>query len=60
MIWKEEVGRSSEDGSLMHTLNRKLFRPAVVFYFFLLLLGWDLRHQELRPLLASCTAPDDR
>jgi hypothetical protein len=22
--------------------------------------GWDLRHQVLRPLLAYCTAPDDR
>jgi hypothetical protein len=21
--------------------------------------GWDLRHQVLRPLLAYCTAPDD-
>jgi hypothetical protein len=27
-------------------------------YFFLV--GWDLRHQVLRPLLAYCTAPDDR
>jgi hypothetical protein len=27
------------------------------FYFFM---GWDLRHQVLRPLLAYCTAPDDR
>jgi hypothetical protein len=26
----------------------------------LLLVGWDLRHQVLRPLLAYCTAPDDR
>jgi hypothetical protein len=24
------------------------------------LVGWDLRHQVLRPLLAYCTAPDDR
>jgi hypothetical protein len=28
------------------------------FQFFLV--GWDLRHQVLRPLLAYCTAPDDR
>jgi hypothetical protein len=27
-------------------------------HFFLV--GWDLRHQVLRPLLAYCTAPDDR
>jgi hypothetical protein len=27
-------------------------------YFFFV--GWDLRHQVLRPLLAYCTAPDDR
>jgi hypothetical protein len=27
-----------------------------VFFF----VGWDLRHQVLRPLLAYCTAPDDR
>jgi hypothetical protein len=24
------------------------------------LVGWDLRHQVLRPLLAYCTAPNDR
>jgi hypothetical protein len=24
------------------------------------LVGWDLRHQVLRPLLTYCTAPDDR
>jgi hypothetical protein len=29
------------------------------FYAFFLV-GWDLRHQVLRPLLAYCTAPDDR
>jgi hypothetical protein len=28
--------------------------------FFILLAGWDLRHQVLRPLLAYCTAPNDR
>jgi hypothetical protein len=27
-----------------------------MFFF----VGWDLRHQVLRPLLAYCTAPDDR
>jgi hypothetical protein len=26
----------------------------------LLLVGWDLRHQVLRPLLAYCTAPNDK
>jgi hypothetical protein len=29
-------------------------------FLLLLLVGWDLRHQVLRPLLAYCTAPDDR
>jgi hypothetical protein len=29
---------------------------ASVFFF----VGWDLRHQVLQPLLAYCTAPDDR
>jgi hypothetical protein len=24
------------------------------------LVGWDLRHQVLQPLLTYCTAPDDR
>jgi hypothetical protein len=24
------------------------------------LVGWDVRHQVLRPLLAYCTAPNDR
>jgi hypothetical protein len=28
-----------------------------VFFFFM---GWDLRHQVLRPLMAYCTAPNDR
>jgi hypothetical protein len=28
--------------------------------FFFFLVGWDLRHQVLRPLLAYSTAPDDR
>jgi hypothetical protein len=31
---------------------------AILSHFFLM--GWDLRHQVLRPLLAYCTAPDDR
>jgi hypothetical protein len=31
----------------------------VVWYKFLLV-GWDLRHQVLRTLLAYCTAPNDR
>jgi hypothetical protein len=31
-------------------------KHSLVFYF----VGWDLRHQVLRPLLAYCTAPDDR
>jgi hypothetical protein len=30
--------------------------PTATFFF----VGWDLRHQVLRPLLAYCTAPDDR
>jgi hypothetical protein len=30
------------------------------YLFIFLLVGWDLRHQVLRPLLAYCTAPDDR
>jgi hypothetical protein len=25
-----------------------------------LLVGWDLRHQVLQPLLAYCTAPNDK
>jgi hypothetical protein len=29
-------------------------------YAIFFLVGWDLRHQVLRPLLAYCTAPDDR
>jgi hypothetical protein len=29
----------------------------ILNFFFV---GWDLRHQVLRPLLAYCTAPDDR
>jgi hypothetical protein len=29
-------------------------------FLLLLLVGWDLRHQVLRPLLTYCTAPNDR
>jgi hypothetical protein len=32
----------------------------IILFIFLLVLGWDLRHQVLRPLLAYCTAPDER
>jgi hypothetical protein len=35
-------------------------RIVLPFLLLLLLVGWDLRHQVLRPLLAYCTAPDDR
>jgi hypothetical protein len=38
----------------------KNFVSCIVFLLLLLLAGWDLRHQVLRPLLAYCTAPDDR
>jgi hypothetical protein len=38
---------------------RSLFILKCIFLF-LLLVGWDLRHQILRPLLAYCTAPNDR
>jgi hypothetical protein len=31
-----------------------------IFIVTFFLVGWDLRHQVLRPLLAYCTAPDDR
>jgi hypothetical protein len=31
--------------------------PKHGFFFYV---GWDLRHQVLQPLLAYCTAPDDR
>jgi hypothetical protein len=34
----------------------RLYRPCGPFF----LVGWDLRHQVLRPLLAYCTAPNDR
>jgi hypothetical protein len=35
----------------------KFKRPACWYFF---LVGWDLRHQVLRPLLAYCTAPNYR
>jgi hypothetical protein len=38
---------------------RMLF-PYVSFLFVFFLVGWDLRHQVVRPLLAYCTASDDR
>jgi hypothetical protein len=31
---------------------------STIYLFFLV--EWDLRHQVLRPLLAYCTAPNDR
>jgi hypothetical protein len=45
---------------------RLLFLPSILnllsflrLSFLFLSMGWDLRHQVLRPLLAYCTAPDD-
>jgi hypothetical protein len=35
----------------------KSFIAGITSFF---LVGWDLRHQVLRPLLAYCTAPNDR
>jgi hypothetical protein len=32
----------------------------ITLFYYYYYLGWDLRHQVLRPLLAYCTAPDDR
>jgi hypothetical protein len=42
----------------MKTLLWVLLRS--VIFLLLLLVGWDLHHQVLRPLLAYCTAPNDR
>jgi hypothetical protein len=39
---------------------KQIVNAAILFFLLLLLLGWDLRHQVLRPLLTYCTAPDDR
>jgi hypothetical protein len=36
-------------------LSRRAQFMELVFF-----VGWDLRHQVLRPLVAYCTAPDDR
>jgi hypothetical protein len=33
---------------------------SVTRFFFVFFVGWDLLHQVLRPLLAYCTAPNDR
>jgi hypothetical protein len=41
------------------TLTKKLGTDSVRGMLFFLV-GWDLRHQVLRPLMAYCTAPDDR
>jgi hypothetical protein len=35
--------------------SKKYFEVQIFF-----LVGWDLRHQVLRPLLAYCTAPDEK
>jgi hypothetical protein len=40
-------------------LERSHTRPFFFFSFFFPPMGWDLRHQVLRPLLAYCIAPDD-
>jgi hypothetical protein len=37
-------------------LRQPNWQTNITFFF----VGWDLRHQVLRPLLAYCTAPDDR
>jgi hypothetical protein len=40
-----------------HTIREIYIGPRLRLFF---LVGWDLRHQVLRPLLAYCTAPNDR
>jgi hypothetical protein len=41
---------------LTKSSNVRHTKRDLVFFF----VGWELRHQVLRPLLAYCTAPDDR
>jgi hypothetical protein len=41
-------------------LKLKMGADHLNFIYAFFLVGWDLRHQVLRPLLAYCTAPDDR
>jgi hypothetical protein len=38
----------------------EMLTAVTVIIKFFFLVGWDLRHQVLRPLLAYCTAPDDK
>jgi hypothetical protein len=40
-----------------HLGHDAVYSGTVSFFF---LVGWDLRHQVLRPLLAYCTAPNNR
>jgi hypothetical protein len=53
------VTKAYEDN---HVYSLFLFVVANVVFVVVLffLVGWDLRHQVLRPLLAYCTAPNDR
>jgi hypothetical protein len=41
--------------SVTHLVYKVTELPQVFFF-----MGWNLHHQVLRPLLAYCTAPDDR
>jgi hypothetical protein len=50
------VGPGSKCGYMSNCPDETLQQGVFCF----VLVGWDLRHQVLRPLLAYCTAPDDR
>jgi hypothetical protein len=75
MFWKQVLTKTMNKsrqfpiqglGRLQQAANpsRDCLMILLVWYFvsvyFFFLVGWDLRHQVLRPLLAYCTAPDDR
>jgi hypothetical protein len=55
-------GKKSQDSRPPAETRPRNFPDFTRFYSFLFFffVGWDLRHQVLRPLLAYCTAPDDR
>jgi hypothetical protein len=66
-VWlnSKYAGKRNLENAYVPNWERKHFHsscrhkvPSKWCYFFLV--GWDLRHQVLRPLLAYCTSPNDR
>jgi hypothetical protein len=57
LVYADDVDLLGDDIETIKKNTQTLIDAGKEVFF---LVGWDLRHQVLRPLLAYYTAPDDR